>query len=233
MILAARVLFGLLCIRRLGRLFRLRRAMRRIHIVAGVLLASLLLAATASAADHQWIEIAGHRVDMTRVPKSLTSETRSNLLRQIAIVDNISLPETVRTFFRQVPIVVDPTLTEMNGQYAEIDGIRAIRARPGRWPEDRAILLHELLHAYHREVLGRPVPPIGRAFEEARREGTYPQDYRSAYFLSNAPEYFAVIAEIYLSGPSFRPPWTCGAVKEAQPALIRYLDGLFGERPCL
>jgi hypothetical protein len=105
-------------------------------------------------------------------------------------------------------------------------------ARPGQWPPDRAILLHELLHAYHHQVLRQPTPAIGLAHEAALRKGTYPAEYRSAYFLSNAREYFAVIGEIYLSGGSFRPPFNCGAVQESQPDFIKYLEGIFGRRPC-
>jgi hypothetical protein len=93
-------------------------------------------------------------------------------------------------------------------------------------------LLHELLHAYHREVLGQPTPPIGRALADAIREGTYPPEYKDAYFLSNGREYFAVVSEIYLAGPSFRPPYNCGIVRKAQSSFISYLATLFGEHKC-
>jgi hypothetical protein len=120
----------------------------------------------------------------------------------------------------------------MNGEYAQVDGKWLIRARAGRWPSDRAILLYELLHAYHHQVLRQPTPSVGRAFNEARQDGIYPSKYRDAYFLSNPKEYFAVIAEIYLSGSSFRPPFNCGNVRKAQPQFIEYLGELFGEREC-
>lgn len=41
-----------------------------------------------------------------------------------------------------------------------------------------------------------------------------------------------MIAEIYLSGESFRPPFNCGNVKKAQPEFIAYLAELFGAREC-
>jgi hypothetical protein len=184
------------------------------------------------AAATRWIDVAGYRVDMDLTPKSQVTETVSNLQHQIGIIDAANLPEKVQSFFRTVGIVIDPSLTGMNGQYAQIDGVWAIRARPGRWPPDRAILLHELLHAYHREVLGQPTPPVGRALEEALRNGTYPPDYEGAYFLSNGREYFAVVGEIYLAGPSFRPPYNCANVQKAQPSFVRYLATLFGKREC-
>jgi hypothetical protein len=185
-----------------------------------------------AAASARWIDVDGYSVDMKLTPKSQESETVGNLRHQIAVIASTKLPEKVESFFHGVRIVIDPSLTGMNGQYVQIDGVWAVRARPGWWPPDRAILLHELLHAYQREVLGVPTPPVGRAFQEAIREGTYPTDYKDAYFLSNGREFFAVIAEIYLAGPSFRPPYSCGNVMKAQPGFISYLASLFGERDC-
>jgi hypothetical protein len=185
-----------------------------------------------SAASARWIDVAGYQVDMNLAPKSREAETVSNLQHQISIIDAARLPEKVQAFFHTVKVVIDPSLAGMNGQYARIDGAWVVRARPGQWPPDRAILLHELLHAYHREVLGQPTPPVGLALQEALREGTYPPDFKDAYFLTNGREYFAVVAEIYLAGPSFRPPYNCGVVQKAQPAFISYLATLFGERKC-
>jgi hypothetical protein len=185
-----------------------------------------------AAESTRWIDVAGYQVDMDLTPKSQVAETVSNLRHQIGIVDAAKLPEKVQSFFRTVEIVVDPSLAGMNGQYVQIDGVWAIRARPGPWPSDRAILLHELLHAYHREVLGQPTPPVGRALEDALRKGTYPSEYEGAYFLSNGREYFAVVGEIYLAGPSFRPPYNCANVQKAQPDFISYLATVFGEREC-
>lgn len=210
----------------------MRDARLALRVLCIVLLSGFRLAGAAAGDSTRWIDVAGYQVDMKLMPGAQVAETVSNLRHQIGIVESAGLPEKVQSFFRTVRIVMDPSLTGMNGQYARIEGVWAVRARPGRWPPDRAILLHELLHAYHREVLGQPTPAVGRALEEALREGTYPPEYKAAYFLSNGREYFAVISEIYLAGPSFRPPYNCGNVQKAQPGFIRYLAGLFGERPC-
>jgi hypothetical protein len=196
-----------------------------------ILLWSHSIAAWPAAAT-RWLDVAGYQVDMDLTPKSQATETVSNLQHQIDMIDAAKLPEKVQSYFHTVKIVIDPSLTGMNGQYAQIGGAWVVRARPGQWPPDRAILLHELLHAYHREVLGQPTPPVGRALAEAIREGTYPPDYKDAYFLSNGREYFAVVGEIYIAGPSFRPPYNCGIVQKAQPGFISYLATLFGEREC-
>jgi hypothetical protein len=184
------------------------------------------------AATTQLVEVSGFRIDTSRGSKTKVDETLATLQHQIEIVESAGLQPQVLTFFHSIPISIDPSLAGMNGQYAQVDGKWLIRARPGRWPPDRAILLHELLHAYHHQVLGQPTPAIGYAFKEAQRDGVYPSKYRGAYFLSNPREYFAVIAEIYLSGPSFRPPFSCGSVQKAQPLFIAYLAGLFGEHEC-
>lgn len=178
------------------------------------------------------VEVSGFQIDTSRGSKKQVKETLATLRHQIEIVESAELPPEVLTFFHGVPISIDPSLRGMNGEYAQVDGKWLIRARAGRWPSDRAILLHELLHAYHHQVLKQPTLPIGRAFNEARRDGIYPAEYRETYFLSNPREYFAVIAEIYLAGPTFRPPFNCGNVQKAQPQFIAYLGELFGEREC-
>lgn len=193
---------------------------------------SFMISTAALPAAAQWTEISGFRIDLQRVPESLTTATTANLLRQIGIVEAAALPDRVLSFFRSVPIVVDPTLDGMNGQQMQMEGTWAIRARPGSWPADRAILLHELLHTYHREVLGRSDPAIRRFHAQAIRPGVYPHAYETAYFLSNPAEYFAVIGEIFLAGDSYRPPFTCGAVKAAQRDFVQYLATLFGEHEC-
>jgi hypothetical protein len=200
--------------------------------LAGLAWALLGIGATAAAAAPDWIDVRGYRVDTSRVPEAQLAETLANLEHQMGIIESANLPAKVATFFRQIPIAIDPALTGMNGAYDKRDGKWLVRARPGQWPSDRAILLHEMLHAYHREVLKMPTPPIGEAYTEARRKGVYPADWRNAYFLSNAREYFAVVGEIYIIGPSFRPPFNCAAVQKVQPQFIRWLSTFLGEREC-
>ena len=205
----------------------------RCLLAVGCVLILLAYAAAAfPASKPTWTEVSGFRVDMRRTSEPLVAETLENLQYQIGIVEAANLPKRILSFFRTVRLVVDPSLTGMNGQYIQVDGQWVVRARPGQWPPGRAILLHELLHAYHHQVLGQPTSAINRAYDEALREGTYPDAYRNTYFLSNPREFFAVIGEIYLSGASFRPPFNCGTVQEAQPDFIKYLGSLFGERPC-
>lgn len=202
---------------------------RRLQRLAAALCAALLFPLAGMAGS---IEVSGFQVDTTRASKAEAEETLATLRHQIGILEAANLPPEVLSFFHKIPIVMDPTLSGMNGQYAQMDDKWVVRARAGAWPPDRAILLHELLHAYHHQVLKQPTPPVGRALQEAMRAGVYPPEYKDAYFLSNGKEYFAVVAEIYLSGPSFRPPYNCANVQKAQPEFIAYLASLFGKREC-
>jgi hypothetical protein len=205
-----------------------------VNALGGVCLAALLATSVfaQTAGRTSPIEVSGFQVDTSRASKAGVKQTLATLRHQIAIVQSAGLSPQILSFFHSIPISIDPSLTGMNGQYAQVSGKWLIRARVGRWPPDRAILLHELLHAYHHQVLGQPTPAIVRAFEEAREAGIYPPEYQEAYFLTNPKEYFAVIAEIYLSGRAFRPPFNCGNVQKVQPRFIAYMAELFGERAC-
>lgn len=180
----------------------------------------------------RWKSVGPFQVDVTLLPRWREAETLGTLRNQMRVVADARLSPEVLSFFHRVPIVIDPSLDSSNAEYTSATGSSVIRAHPGIWPAGRAILLHELLHAYHREVIGQPSPAIDRAFAEATREGTYPADYRGAHFLSNSREYFAVIGEVFLAGRTFRPPFTCENVLRAQPEFIEYLRTLFGAHEC-
>lgn len=200
-------------------------------------LALLVLAAfvwIAASADESpaVFELHGFRVERGTATDEQVKRVVPSLTKQLEIVESVHLPESVIAFFRTVPIVVNPELEKMNGEYQQEAGRWVVRVKPTSIPSDRAIVLHEMLHAYQHQVLKPPVPPIGRAYQEAMRTKIYPANYRDAYFLSNPKEYFAVIGEVYLFGKTERPPFNCASVKKAQPEFIRYLADLFGERDC-
>lgn len=178
------------------------------------------------------VDMRGFKVDFALATESQKTKVQRSLDKQLEIVEAADLPETVMSFFRTVPIVVDPALTKMNGEYMQLDGRWVVRVKPTSLPKNRAIVLHELLHAYQHQVLKPPVPAIGRAYQEALRPNTYPAKFRGAYFLSNAREFFAVAGEVYLFGSTERPPFDCSTVRKAQPEFIAYLAQLFGERAC-
>ena len=66
-----------------------------------------------------------------------------------------------------------------------------------------AIILHELSHAWHHQVLGYENPAIINAYETAMNSGIYDSvsyvsgGLRQAYATSNVQEYFAELTEAY------------------------------------
>ena len=80
------------------------------------------------------------------------------------------------------------------------------------WVDHQPMLvLHELSHAYHHQVLGFDHKAIIKAFQNAQKEGLYDQvDYvhggkRKAYAMSNEKEYFAELSEAYFGKNDFFP----------------------------
>jgi hypothetical protein len=201
--------------------------------IAGAWLALLLAFASVHATGPSKVRaLHGFQVDFGAITDRESQSMLASLEHQLEIIEAANLPERVLIFFRTVPIVVDPSLIEMNGEYRQRDGKWAVGLKPISLPRDRAILLHELLHAYQHQVLGIPTPAVGRAYRQAIESDIYPRKYRGEYFLKNGREYFAVIGEIYLSGRTHRPPYDCSIVKREQPEFLAFLAQHFGEREC-
>ena len=76
------------------------------------------------------------------------------------------------------------------------------------------LMLHELAHAYHEQVLGFDEPRVKAAYEKARASGGYNRVKRfnghkivddKAYAMSNHKEYFAEATEAYFGKNDFYP----------------------------
>jgi len=198
-----------------------------------VILLALCAAPFASAEDAPGIEpMHGFQVDFHLVSEKQRKRVLPSLNRQFEIIESAGLPPNVLDFFHTIPFVVDPDLKEMNGEYKPMDGRWVVHVKLTDIPADRAIMLHELLHAYQHQVLKEPTPPVGRAYQQALRPGTYPANFRGAYFLTNGKEFFAVVGEVFLAGKTFRPPFDCRTVQKAQPEFIAWMTELFGPHQC-
>ncbi len=175
----------------------------------------------------------GFQVDFGRVTEREKQTVRESLDQQLAVVESAGVPVRTLEFFREIPIVIDPALTKTFGQYANLAGRRVVRIRPGRLPSNRPIIMHELLHAYQREVLKVPTPQIEQAYQQAISAEMYPVGYRNAHFLKNSREYFAVIGSIYLFGKRIsQPPFTCSIPARSQPEFLAFLADQFGVHEC-
>jgi hypothetical protein len=102
------------------------------------------------------------------------------------------------------------------------------------WSRDQpAMVLHELAHAYHDQVLGKDHGPLIAAFEAARADGRYGQVLRSsgqrepAYAITNVDEYFAELSEAYFWVNDFYP-FVRAELREHDPAGFAAVEAAWG-----
>ena len=158
----------------------------------------------------------------------------ASLDKQILVATSVEVPADVLRFIRSVKIVVDPQMLSMmtNGEYRDRDTPPYVRIKPIELPEERAIVLHELMHAYHHQILHYVSGDIDGAFARARLPGVYPAEFKDAAFLHDSREYFANMATTFLLGKSERPPFSCSIITQAQPKFVAFLTSMFGPHPC-
>lgn len=95
-----------------------------------------------------------------------------------------------------------------------------------------AVILHELAHAYHDQVLGFDHPEIIAAYEKAKAAGTYENVllYNGKrvphYGLTNAKEYFAEATEAYFYRNDFYP-FVRAELQEHDPGMCALLGRLW------
>ena len=93
--------------------------------------------------------------------------------------------------------------------------------------EQNPVMLHELLHAFHAQIMPQGFQNEGVLFHYnlAKTNKLYPED---KYLMKNEREFFAVTASIFLHGKdTAHDPFTRANLKEKQPAYYKYLVGLF------
>ncbi len=123
------------------------------------------------------------------------------LVKQLEIVDSVDLPERVKKFFRTVPIVLNP---ESNAEYTQLDGKWVVSIRTdSALPESKPMVLHELLHALHHQVLKQPTPEIAPRPITKRCSGTYTlQSMRRRISLITGRNILRSLARSFSSGQS-------------------------------
>ena len=96
------------------------------------------------------------------------------------------------------------------------------------------VVLHELAHAYHDQVLGFNNDRIEKEFKRAVNEGIYNSVYRpitnrkeKAYAMSNAREYFAETTEAFFGQNDFYP-LTNDQLERHDPKMHALLKELWG-----
>ncbi len=103
-----------------------------------------------------------------------------------------------------------------------------VLVRPPVTSSERPVLLHEMLHAYHANMMpnGANNPSILFYYDHAKSAQLYPVD---AYLMTNEKEFFAVTASVFLCGKD--GDFTRSNIKEKQPDYYKFLVWLFGFDP--
>ena len=98
------------------------------------------------------------------------------------------------------------------------------------------VVLHELSHGYHDQVLGFDEPRIAAAWKKFCDSGKYqsvltsPGHMREHYGLNNAKEFFAEMTEAYFGSNDFYP-FVTGELKQAEPEIFALLAEIWGPLP--
>lgn len=100
-------------------------------------------------------------------------------------------------------------------------------------PRQPAMILHELAHGYHDQVLGFSDKRVRAAFERAKASGNYAMVRRNngkterAYALTDDHEYFAEATEAFFGTNDFYP-FTREELKGHDPEMFSLLEELWG-----
>jgi hypothetical protein len=187
------------------------------------LLLSALAAASALPAFANEETYRGWSMDLSPADPANLGPLRLSIQKQIDLVEAIRMREDIKSMFRATPLTIDPNL---KGGGFVLKGKLSLRDET--IPEERPVLLHELLHIYHNQRLPQGVrnPMILAWFREARTAGYA----ANAYMLSNPAEYFATVVSTVLAGKAERPPFTRERVKDLQPDFHDWIVFEFGLR---
>lgn len=98
------------------------------------------------------------------------------------------------------------------------------------------VVLHELAHAYHDQVIGSEDPRITAAWKKFRDSGKYKSvlhvsgRMREHYGVTNKAEFFAEMTETYFGSNDFYP-FVAGELKQVEPEIFALLTKLWGPLP--
>jgi hypothetical protein len=175
----------------------------------------------------------GFQVDTHLMTDGQKATVLPTIVDQLKIVETVGLPESILSFFHKIPVIVDPSLQgDTPGLYMSYGQFGIVKVKPIDFPKNKPILLHEFLHAYHFKVLGLQNQDIIRAYDHALNSDAYPAIYKSAHFLENQKEYFAISGTIYLFGNIQQPPFNCAVLSHDQPYYLAFLADVFGPHQC-
>ena len=98
------------------------------------------------------------------------------------------------------------------------------------------VVLHELAHGYHDQILGFDEPRVTAAWKKFRDGGKYKSvltvsgKMHEHYGLTDQTEFFAEMTECYFGSNDFYP-FVAGELKQAEPEIFALLAGIWGPLP--
>jgi dipeptidyl-peptidase-4 len=173
----------------------------------------------------------------------------SNHLERIAIL----MPEKQLADLRKLEIFVEPSHPELGAMQYHPDkewlterGYDPRLAKKVHIPraaelvsreqmlKHPAVILHELAHAYHDQILGFGEPSIVKAYQNAMKAGIYDQSllYTGAtvkhYATTDEKEYFAEATESYFYHNDFYP-FVRAELRQHDPAMFGIMQKIWGK----
>ncbi len=106
--------------------------------------------------------------------------------------------------------------------------------KPSMWAKHPYVILHELAHAYHDQVLGFNHREIREVFDRAKESGKYNRilDHRGNqvkhYGMNNDKEFFAEATEAYLGVNDFYP-FVRAEMKQFDPDCFKLMEKIWGK----
>ena len=195
------------------------------------LLVSCLASLNAVATDYNGFQIDEHLLDAGQ-HAAFSGAASASVIDQLKIVESVGLPPAVLEGLKKTKINVDPDLRGQPGIFAVRNGEGAVWIRPIVFPSNKPILLHELLHAYHYNVLTMRNREVQGAYERAKNGGLFPAAWQASHFLENPKEYFAVTGTLYLFGDIQQPPFHCTELAKLGADYLAFLAAQFGPHEC-
>jgi hypothetical protein len=231
------------------------------QLAAGLVLAAMALVGARGVASggHEVRELEGWKVRVDRRllegADAARGERAMELLRARLVAIAVVVPEEALARLRAVTIQLDrdvPGLTAMqyhpSAEWLESHGYARELAKCVHIPnvddflspfENHRmpwVVLHELAHAYHDQVLGFDEPRIAAAWETFRAKEstlevlTSPGGTREHYARTNPQEFFAEMTESYFGSNDFYP-FVAGELEHSEPATFALLATLWGPLP--
>lgn len=179
--------------------------------------------------------------------RELSDVALSLLDEKLAQVVNL-LPRQTLDQLRGVTIWMELDNQRSKGEYhPDLKWLRDHHVNPAKWKSiefgdvrffikavdyQPMVVLHELAHAYHHQVIGFEEPKIQAAFREVMLAKSYHQVERhdgkvlKAYALTNHKEYFAETTEAYFGRNDFYP-FTREDLRKHDPPMFALLEEIW------